>query len=471
MKRLVFSVLILFAAALSSCKDKIEAFEPGEIENKGPEGSSIPFFVINSLGNTIVDEPKVRGTLSVFVDQELVFSNRIGIELRGSTSRRLFPKKSYGIEFWDEAGQDVSLEILDFGKEEDWVLYGPYSDKTLLRNKLIYDLSNDIGQYAAKTKLVEVELDGVFRGTYVFMEKLKRDGDRLTIEPMDASVTSGEELTGGYILKIDKTGGDTEDSDWSGDAAYTEFLSFRSNYASNGQAFVSPLPYSDKQGYETYFLYEYPRPENINTEQKSYIQEYIQSFEDALANEDFSGTTRAYEDYIDVDSFVDFFILNELSANPDAYRLSTYMHKFRNGKLRMGPIWDFNLAFGNDGRSSSFGWIYQYNTLYPNDLWLVHFWYPKLMQDPQFRAAIKARWNELKNSTLSPQNIESKIDEMVTTLDENGALTRNFEQWPVIGEELPFNSFVGNSYAEEITYMKNWISERINWMNTKIQVW
>lgn len=171
MKRLSLCLLILFTFLLTACKDKVEDFDPNEIENKGPEGSSIPYFVINTLGNTIVDEPKVRATMSVFVDQELVFSNRIGIELRGSTSRRLFPKKSFGIEFWDEAGQDVSFEILDFGKEEDWVLHGPYSDKTLLRNKLIYDLSNEIGQYAAKTRLVEVDIDGTFRGTYVFIRK------------------------------------------------------------------------------------------------------------------------------------------------------------------------------------------------------------------------------------------------------------------------------------------------------------
>ena len=470
MKLLKTMLLTLMIVGISTCQDKIEAFDPQQIDDKGPENSSIPYFVINSLGNTIRDEPKVRGTMAVFIDQQEVFSSRIGVELRGATSRRLFPKKSYGIEFWDEAGQDVSLEILDFGKEEDWVLHGPYSDKSLLRNVLIYDLARDIGQYAAKTQLVELNVNGQYRGVYAFMEKLKRDGDRLTIEPMDATVTSGDELTGGYILKIDKTSGDTPDSDWPGDAAYSRFLGFRSDYTPNEQVLADP-PFGTKQGIETYFLYEYPRAELINNEQKNYIETYIRDFEDALVNDDFSGSDRAYADYIDVNSFAEFFILNELSGNPDAYRLSTFMHKFRNGKLRMGPIWDFNLAFGNDPRSTTNEWIYQYNNRNPNDLWLVHFWYPKLMQDPQFRAAIKSRWNELKTNELSSQTINAKIDNWVTYLEENGAVDRNFNQWRIIGEAVTFNSFVGNSYEEEIDYVKRWINDRISWMNSRIQVW
>ena len=469
MKLRYLAILLVSLLIFHSCKDQVEEFDPNAIEDKGPENSNIPYFVINSTGS-IIDEPKTPATLAVFVNQELVFSNRIGIELRGSTSRRLFPKKSFGIEFWDEAGEDISLEILDFGKEEDWVLHGPYSDKTLLRNMLIYELSNAIGQYAVKTALVELNVNNTFLGTYVFMEKIKRDGDRLDLEPMDQSVKSGDELTGGYILKIDKTSGDTEDSDWGGDARYSEFLSFRSIYSPNEQV-IGNLPFGDKQGFETYFLYQYPRPENINSEQKDYIKNYIRSFEDALVAEDFSGSTRAYEEYIDVNSFVDFFILNELSANPDAYRLSTYMHKNRNGKLKMGPIWDFNIAFGNDGRSSTFEWIYQYNNRFGNDLWLVHFWYPKLMRDPQFRAAIKTRWNQLKNNQISTQTINTKIDNWVTYLSDNGAIDRNFDQWDVIGEEVAFNSFVGNSYQEEVDYVKDWIRQRIDWVNSQIQVW
>ena len=138
--RITLALLLLLTIVLSSCKDDNgSGVPPIDPSIEIPEGSEIPFFVINSNGNTITDEPKVSGSLQVFVNQQLVFSNPIGIELRGSTSRS-FPKAPYGIEFWDQNGEDVSLEILDFGKEEDWVLHGPYSDKTLLRNVLLHDL-------------------------------------------------------------------------------------------------------------------------------------------------------------------------------------------------------------------------------------------------------------------------------------------------------------------------------------------
>lgn len=469
--KISLSLLLVLTIIAFSCKDDNgSGIPPIDPDIEIPEGSEIPFFVINSNGNTIPDEPKVSGSLEVFVNQQSVFANPIGIELRGSTSRRLFPKFSYGIEFWDQSGEDISLEILDFGKEEDWVMHGPYSDKTLLRNVLLFDLSNDIGRWASKTQLVELNINGNYAGVYVFMEKIKRDGDRLDIEPMDAAVTSGIELTGGYLLKIDKTSGDTNNPDWPGDAIYTESLGFRSDYSPNEN--VHPFePYGDKRGIETYFLYEYPRADAINSAQKDYIQQYIRDFEDALIAEDFSNTTRDYENYIDVGSFVDFFILNELSANPDAYRLSTYLHKYQNNKLAMGPAWDFNIAFGNDGRSATDEWIYEFNDRNPNDLWLVHFWWKKLLSDPKFRSAVKTRWTALRGSQLSQPTIETKIDNWTTYLETNGAINRNFARWPVIGFTLPFNSFVGNSYEEEVDYVKDWIEQRTIWMDSQIRGW
>lgn len=448
-----------------SCKDDDLEFD----ETTLPQGSEIPYFVVNSYRNEIVNEPKVSASLKVFVDQQPVFSNPIGIEIRGASSQRIFAKLSYGIEFWSGRGDDVSLEILGLREEEDWILNGPYSDKTLIRNILVFDLSNDIGRWAPKTRLAELHLNGTYRGAYVFMEKIKQGNGRLDIESMPKSVTSGTELTGGYILKIDKTSGDVGNNE-EAVAAYSEDLGFRSKYSPD-QMIHSFEPYGSKRGIETYFLYEYPRAELINSFQKDYIQQYINDFEDALIQEDFTSATRTYENYIDVSSFVDFFILNELSANPDAYRLSTYLHKRQNGKLAMGPVWDFNLAFGNDERSATDGWMFQYNNRQPNNLWLVHFWWEKLLEDSRFRRAIKLRWNAIKGNELRQAIIETKIDNLVTDMESNGVIDRNFSRWPVLGEKLPFNSFVGNNYEEEIDYLKNWIQQRITWMDSQIQTW
>lgn len=460
---------VIFALGLSCSKDDGPEIPEITTNDRGPEGSTLPYFVISSGANEIVDEPKVPGSMAVFVEQQQVFTSPIGVELRGSTSRRLFPKQSYSVETWDENGQDRSVTILDYALEEDWVLQGPYSDKTLLRNVLIYDLSNDIGRYAVKTDFVELNLNEDYKGVYVFSEKIKRDRTRVNLLSLEPNQTDSEVISGGYILKIDKTSGDTDNPDWPGDSDYSEALGFRSDYAPDGNR-LDYEPYGEKRGEETYFLYEYPDATRINSAQKSYIQNYISELEEALLSEDYSGP-REYEEYIDVQSFVDFFILNELAANPDSYRLSTYMHKDRNGKLKMGPIWDFNLGFGNDGRSQTDSWIYQYNETNPGDLWLIHFWWDRLMADPQFRSAIKARWNDLKGAELSLATINAKINTWTDLLEQNGALDRNYTRWDVMGEPLPFNSFVGDSYEDEIAYVKRWIADRIVWMDGQIQGW
>ena len=462
---IVFSILFFV-----SCKtDEGVSIPPIDDDDRGPTGSEIPFFVMSSGFNKIVDEPKVAGNMAVYIEQELILQQPIGIEFRGSTSQRLFPKKSYGVETWDEKGEDISISILDFPVEEDWVFNGPYSDKTFLRNVLIFDISNDIGRYASRTRFVEVKVNRDYLGIYVLMEKLKRDKERIAIEKLEAGQTDSGIITGGYILKIDKTSGDTNNPDWPGDFAYSERLGFRSDYNPQGEVISYP-PYADKSGEETYFLYEYPKADEINFNQKSYIQNYIKDFEVALINEDFSDPNRAYMKYIDLPSFVDFFILNELSANPDAYRLSTYMHKDRGEKLKMGPIWDFNLAFGNDARSAEQQWIYKFNDRNPADLWLVHFWWLKLLEDPIFKVSVKDRWNQIQ-SQINPTLINGKIDAWVEYLEVNGAVDRNFERWETEGVPLVFNSFVGASFEEDVEYLKAWYQRRVDWMDSQIQSW
>ncbi|MEM6699618.1 MAG: CotH kinase family protein, partial [Bacteroidota bacterium] len=336
--------------------------------------------------------------------------------------------------------------LLDFPEEEDWILYGPYADKTLLRNTLIYELSNQINLYAARTRFVELVINEEYMGVYAFMEKLKRDKERIDIKKLDNDDVDSDKITGGYILKIDKTSGDNEIDDWPGDSRYTQEISFRSEYDPNGQK-IAYAPFGDKQGAETYFIYEYPDYDDINDLQKQYIQGYIQEFEEALLSDDFnSDAPRKYMEYIDTESFAKFFILNELSANPDAYRLSTFLNKERGKKLKMGPIWDFNLAFGLDGRSASNVWIYKYNERTPNDLWLVHFWWTRLLDDPLFRAEIKNQWQNYRASALSNANINMVIEEQQATLNKNDAIDRNFQRWQVLGVALPFNSFVGKDY-------------------------
>jgi spore coat protein CotH len=417
---------------------------------------------INTLGNDIVDEPKNRASMTItdygidsteFIDYDGI----IGIELRGSTSQSLFEKKSYGIELWDNNGEDISASIFGLPEEEDWILNGPYSDKSLIRNVLIYELSNDIGRYAARTRMCDLYINNEHQGMYVFMEKLKRDNARIDISKLNPEEISGEDLTGGYILKIDKATGNGSGTD-----TYNSFNSFASPYDVNGMR---------NGAIQTHFLYEYPKAEDIVTEQKAYIQRYISDFETALASNNYTDPLEGYAAYIDVESFIDFFILNEFAHNPDAYRLSTYMYKDKNEKLHMGPIWDFNIAFGNSdfcvgGEPDT--WVFEYNDTCPNDAWLVTFWWKRLLSDSNFSDRLKARYAELRMTTLSIPNVYSKIDKHSQLLEDTGSSYRNFNQWDILGDYVWPNRFVGDTYTEEVDYLKDWIQQRVDWMDANI---
>ena len=427
------------------------------IEEKSSPISSMLQFIVDTKSKTIIDEPKIPATLIITDSTDTLYNGHIGIELRGSTSQIFFDKKSYGVETWDQNGNDIDIALAGFPAEEDWIFHGPFSDKSLIRNALIYDLSNKIGQYASRTRFFEMKLNGEFQGTYLLMEKIKRDKNRVDIEKLEPNDNDPNLISGGYIIKIDKTTGES-----SSHGDYNEKISFYSKYDPNGE---------EGKDKKIFFLYDVPSPEKISKEQKIYIQSYINSFEEALLSNDFSDTKTGYQQFIDVDSFVDFFLLNELSHNPDAYRLSTYMHKKRNGKLKMGPIWDFNIAFGNvnycKGEDVN-NWIFKYNDYCPDDFWLVPFWWSKLLNDPYFANIIKARWQELRQNELSDKLIFGKIDLLISELETSDAIKRNFERWPILGQWIWPNSYVGTTYESEINYLKNWLSQRLTWMDSNI---
>lgn len=248
-------LILIFTSSLPGCKDdnSVSSPEPDPGPDPSESSSILPQLAIDLQGQAIRDEPKVPALLTVYEEGFVRFDGHIGIEYRGATSQDLFLKKSYGIETWDENQDDVDVELLWFPEEEDWILFGPYSDKTLIRNAFTMRLARDMGHYASRTRFAEVYLDDDYLGVYVFMEEIKNDDVRLDLSGLDPDVNGPEEITGGYILKIDKTAGDPVD----GDATYTEFLGFRSQYDVRGNI-IQYQPYGQKQSEETYFLYEEP---------------------------------------------------------------------------------------------------------------------------------------------------------------------------------------------------------------------
>ena len=176
--------------------------------------------------------------------------------------------------------------------------------------------------------------------------------------------------------------------------------------------------------------------------------------------------------YINEDTFIDFFILNELSNNLDGYRLSTYLTKDRGKKLKIGPIWDFNLSFGNGdycGGNRFDVWSYKFNDRCPGDNWNIPFWWDRLLEDEAFVIKLKDRWNELRTNILSNENILSLVDSDYSFLkNETDAADKNFNRWKIFGIYIWPNSFIGNSYYEEINFLKEWISYRTSWLDESI---
>ena len=447
-----FSILIflLFTISCSVSDDSENNIESSVFSfyDELDEGNSFPKMIISTNGQEIIDEPKINADLKV-IEENTEINYKIGIETRGSSSQ-MFPKKSYGFETrssdWSD---DIDVELGGFPEEEDWILYGPYSDKSLIRNKLTFDLSNSIGYYASRTKFYNLFINNESKGLYVLMEKIKRDKNRV-----DISKLGDDTVNGGYIIKIDKPTGDGE----SCSTCYDSSFSFRSSYNTKGEI-------SNES--EIYFIYHYPKPDEISEDQKDYIKSVIYDFETALI----SANSQNLIDIIDIDSFVDFFIINELSKNPDGYRLSTFLNKDFEGKLKMGPIWDFNLAFANvdycDG-SNPEGWIHNFNNICPGDVWQVPFWWTNLMQNEVFKSALKIRWEALRSSKLSNSEIFGKINSYKDYLESNKVINQNFYIWPVLGQYVWPNYFVGSSHQEEIDFMKNWITDRLSWMDNQI---
>ena len=439
-------LIVLFLVGCSGIEELSDKREESFVDESSI--NPLPFISINTGGNLIVDDPKVSANLNIKQGDSLIEAHQIGIEIRGSSSQ-MFDKKSYGFETWDENDDDLDAPLGGFPEEEDWILYGPYSDKSLIRNVLIYGLSNDIGQYATRTNLYELEINESFLGTYVLMEKIKRDKNRV-----DVSKNKEEDVSGGYILKIDKPTGDGQ---W-----YDDSFSFSSKFTPNGNI---------GQNKNTFFLYEYPNADDINDDQKNYIQNFIHDFENALASENFSSEQSGYQNYIDLDSFIDFFILNEVSKNPDGFRLSTFMHKDKGEKLKMGPIWDFNLAFGNvnycNGASTE-GWTHRFNEVCPNDTWLVPFWWNRFMEDPVFVSTLKERWNNLRTNLFSTSEVLQRITLIEEQLKSSNAIKNNFSKWSILGEYVWPNDYIGNSYDDEINYLKDWTVKRLEWMDIEI---
>jgi hypothetical protein len=426
------------------------------------DSTKLPIVLLDVPAGIIPDYPRTPATMKIIDhgginhpnDLNYSFKGNISIERRGSASQ-MFSKHSYGFSTVDHAGADSNVSLLGLPKENDWILKGEMEDRSLIRDKLTYQLARDMGRYAPRSEFCELYINGIDMGLFEIEEKIKRDSCRVDIAKLKETDNADLDVTGGYILKIDKTTG-------------TSSPGFSLKYA-------APV-----QGMYPLVQYDYPKGDVISEPQKTYIQNFIYDMEDALRKPDFTDPVTGYRSFISVKSFIDYMISQELARNVDGYRLSTFFYKEKDktdkpGQLHMGPLWDFNLAYGYSGILCSGiwagegyeGWCYDYNTECQNDSYYIPYWWDRLLQDPDFRTKLKARWDELRVGPLQKDSIMNYID---STVAKNlPGINNNYLIWDdVFHSGIWPNDPIGNNYSEEITYLKNFISNRLNWLDAHI---
>ncbi|MBN1588781.1 MAG: CotH kinase family protein [Pirellulales bacterium] len=410
--------------------------------------SNLPVIVIDSCQATPNQNDYVTTTAMFFepgatgrtwvTDSPEIYSFA-GLKIRGATSAN-FPKKGYSLELRDGEGEDADASVFGLPTEADWVLYGPYSDKALMRNFLAYSLFEEMGHYSTRTVYCEVFLnqeDGLvessdYVGVYMLVEKIKIDENRVDIEEISGGTSANPTVTGGAILKVD----------WP-DANEFEFT------AASG----------------TNFNVHKPDLDELNTAQKNYIIDYIDDFESMLYGPNFADPETGYAAYIDVDSFIDVHILVEMMKNIDGYRASSFYYFDENTKLTSGPVWDYNLSLGNADVSYlpicfPTGWYYPNiadRTQYP--------YYTRLFEDPNFAQRYVDRWAELRATILDTDVLVNKINVTAAYLTE--AEARDQAKWQTLGVLIWPNGFIGETYAEEVDYMTQFLVDRLAWIDTQ----
>ena len=426
--------------------------------------SNLPIIKVNTKGKTIMNEPKILadmeliyngiGKTNYVTDKPTGYFGKTGIEFRGSTSQQFFPKKPYGFELWvDSTEKSRNVALLGMPEESDWVLNATYNDKTLMRDVLAYDLANRMGRYATRSRYCEMVINNKYEGLYILMEKVKRDKNRVDISSLKLTDNTGDDVTGGYLLKIDKTEG-------------SKSKLWNTTLTVNGVNYIIPIQI------------EYPKITDITDAQFNYIKNYVTEFENSLRRSDYLTPKAKWRDMIDIDTFVDYFLITEFTKNVDGYRLSTYFYKDKDskgGKLKMGPAWDYNLAFGNadylDGYKTA-GWQYNVNDLAipARDLtFLSPTWWERLSVDSTFRYKASKRWEMLRKTALNPDRINAWMDSTANVLQE--PRIRNNNRWTgVLGFKIWPNYYVGATYENETTWMKDWIRQRTSWLDSQLKV-
>lgn len=484
---------------------RAQAFEAGQpfeagagavfVERSFDTSSDLPLVVVDGMGQGKPDRKQgddwvTQDAAIVAIEpsggvarlsQPTVLASRAGYHVRGQSSAT-FEKAPYKVEFWDETNSDVDLPFLGMPAESDWALLGPYEDRSLIRNAFAFDLGRQMGLQAPRYKFAEVYInqDGGaleaadYEGVYMIAETIKNSKRRLDLEELEEDDTEASKVSGGYIFKFD----------W---AAAQEPLIVCAGAPEVQHAFgqcptgtsetIPPIECGGSGGGfgggfgggtgasgggTCWSDLEVVDPKVPNAAQEAYLTQYVSELNEILHLTPLG----AYGDYIDVASFVDTLILNELLRNGDAYTRSVYFYKGRDQKLVAGPLWDFNLTLAGGGATfcnhNPEGWAYEFRRG-SND------WFQRLIGDPAFLDAVKSRWRTLRESILSQTNLESLISTIASPL--SGAVARDYERWPIcdVSDDSMFAIPEGDTWDAQLQVMRDFLRARGVWLDAQWQ--
>jgi len=375
-------------------------------------------------------ETYVKGIVKIISENGTkIFSDSLDIRGRGNASWG-FPKKPYRMKLYNKT------RVLGLpANERNWTLINNYGDKTLMRNLLAFDLSRRFQMpYTSAGVPVNVYLNGEFKGCYQLCDHVQVATNRVEVESMSANDVSGVRLTGGYLIKIDAY--------WN-----TEEINFHSQRG---------VPVSIKDP-------DY----NVST-QNNYIRSHFNQMETALYSTNYRDPVNGYRKYMDMETFIRFFLVGEISGNTDTYWQANMYKKRSNDKFFFGPVWDFDLAYENDNRTYPINknpnWIYATTgSCASNTREMVN----RLFTDAAFENQLKTIYASYRDrKIITEEALVKVIDDYAAELETSQKL--NFMRWNILNSKVHQNPATYGSYAGEVENVRKYVRERINWMDKKL---
>ena len=401
--------------------------------------STLPVLVMDTLGSGRATSSRssyvqlsfyepIEGKTSL--TNRPAMTTRGGFHTRGSTSAGM-PQPGFAVQFLDDFDHEQHLPVFGLPANSDWVLYAPTEfDPVMIHNPFVHQLSRDLGHYSPRTRFLEVYMARHpgpitahdYYGVYVLEEKIKVGKHRVAIDRLGPDDLEAPAVTGGYLVKFDRLG-PGESGFWAGGAS---------------------------------MVYVEPKEPVINLPQRApqreYIKSYFDEFDHVLHGPNWKDPVEGYRAYIDVDSWIDFHVLEVLSGNVDALNYSTFFYKPRGGKITFGPHWDFDRALGSTDERDAYPRRWNTGRFFHAP------WWTRLFSDPDFWQLWVDRWQALRVTTFSETNLFDLIDRLTDQLRE--AQPREVKRWDLEPR--------GGTYQSEIDWMKSWLSQRMDFIDQQL---